>query len=148
MTDDPEDLRPQAADVWRLMLDVLIRTSPERVKSLQKRGLTPNDSRVFFALDRAGKPIAKLARDLDCHPSTATWLVDRLARLGYAERRVLEQDRRVKIVALTRKGEVTRAALLAEYNRPPSAFAALTEEELDVLHSLIRKLHARFVKKV
>lgn len=142
MTANSDTPPPQAADVWTLMLDMLMRTSPERVKSLEKRRLTPNDSRVLFALDRPGKPAAKLARDLDCHPSTATWLIDRLVRLGYAERRASEEDRRVKIVALTRKGAATIAALRSEYNRPPAAFDALTDKELVALDTIVRKLHA------
>ncbi len=146
MADHSDAPPPQAADVWRLMLDVLMRTSPERVKALQQRGLTPNDSRVLFALDRGGKPVAKLAQDLECHPSTATWLVDRLVRLGYAERRVSKRDRRVKIVALTRKGAVATAALLSEYSRPPAAFDTLTDEELGALDAAVRKLHANLPK--
>ena len=142
MTDNPDVSPLQAAEVWRLMLDMLMRTSPGRVKSLAKRHLTPNDSRVLFALDRAGKPVANLAEDIDCHPSTATWLVDRLVRLNYAERRVSKEDRRVKMVALTRKGAAATAALLAEYNRPPAAFASLTKEDLAALEALIQKLHA------
>ncbi len=133
---------PPAADTWALMLDVLMRTSPERIKSLQKRRLTPNDSRALFALDRAGKPAAQLAQTLNCHPSTATWLIGRLVTLGYAQRRVCEEDRRVKIVALTRKGAATITALLSEYHRPPAAFAALTERELRTLDAIVRKLHA------
>lgn len=133
---------PLAADTWALMLDVLMWTSPERVKSLEKRRLTPNDSRALFALDRTGKPAAKLAEDLDCHPSTATWLIDRLVRLGYAERRASKEDGRVKIVALTRKGAAAITALLSEYHRPPAAFAALTERELRTLDTIVRKLHA------
>ncbi len=41
MTDNPDVSPSQAANVWRLMLDMLMRTSSGRVKSLAKRHLTP-----------------------------------------------------------------------------------------------------------
>lgn len=136
------DTSADASAIWRVMLDILLRTSPDRVKSLQKRHLTPNDSRVLFALDNEGKPIAKLAHDLDCHPSTATWLVDRLVRLGYAGRHASQMDKRIKLVTLTHQGADTKTALLSEYGRPPSAFDTLTRDELAALEVAIRKLHA------
>ncbi len=92
---------------------------------LQKRGLTPNDSRALFGLDKDGKPIGVLARELACDPSTATWLVDRLERLGFAERRPSAQDRRVKLVTLTAKGAKSMEELLVEYHRPPPELSVL-----------------------
>ena len=40
-----------AREVWVLMFDFLMRTSPQRSKSLGRRGLTPNDARALSALD-------------------------------------------------------------------------------------------------
>ena len=45
-----------AREVWVLMFDSLMRTSPQRSKSLGRRGLTPNDARALSALDpRVGR---------------------------------------------------------------------------------------------
>ena len=95
----------------------------------------------MFALDEKGKQISRLAEDLGAHPSTATWLVDRLVRLGYARRSPSTEDRRVKIVALTGKGSAAVAALLADYHRPPVLFDALSPAEVARLTELMRKLH-------
>ena len=44
--------------------------------------------------------------------SNATWVVDRLERLGLAERRALVTDRRVKLAVLTARGIKARDGYL------------------------------------
>jgi DNA-binding MarR family transcriptional regulator len=130
-----------ARDVWTLMFDYLIRTGPQRTRSLAKRGLTPNDSRALFSLAAdEGRTMRALAESWECDPSNATWIVDRLETLGLAERRSLPGDRRVKLVVLTRKGTKTRAALLDEFHTPPSDLAALDQGDLEGLKRVLTKL--------
>lgn len=131
----------EAWTVWRLMFGVLIRSAPERTRSLAQRNLTPNDSRALFSLDvREGRTMRALASEWQCDPSNATWVVDRLERLGLAERRTVAEDRRVKLVVLTARGQATRRALLAEFHRPPKEFAALDREDLESLRRVLAKL--------
>jgi DNA-binding MarR family transcriptional regulator len=139
----PPDLSsPSASLAWRLMFDFLMRSSPQRVESLQSRGLTPNDSRVLFTLDKEeARPIGMLARQWGSDPSTATWLVDRLERAGLAERSPAPGDRRVKLVKLTAKGEETRRDLLEEYYRTPREVAALSENDLEMLIRVFNNLN-------
>jgi len=129
-----------AADTWRLMFDFFISTNPHRSESLQRRGLTPNDSRVLNSLDTAGRPIGELARQFNSDPSNTTWVVDRLEQAGYVERRPSPTDRRVKLVALTPLGLETQTALLAEFRVPPPGLTALRADELETLHRLFLKL--------
>jgi DNA-binding MarR family transcriptional regulator len=130
-----------AASVWRMMFDLLMRTAPQRTKILSERGLTPNDSRALFSIERhKGRTMRSLADEWQCDPSYTTWVVDRLEKLGLAERRAVSHDRRVKLVMLTRKGEKTRADLLNEFHRPPSDLAALDRENLESLHRVLIKL--------
>jgi DNA-binding MarR family transcriptional regulator len=130
-----------ARDVWTLMFDYLIRTGPQRTRSLAKRGLTPNDSRALFSLAAdEGRTMRALAESWECDPSNATWIVDRLETLGLAERRSLPGDRRVKLVVLTRKGTKTRAALLDEFHTPPPDLAALDQGDLEGLKRVLTKL--------
>src|SRR5688500_12546748 len=108
------------------MFDYLIRSAPRRTRSLAKRGLTPNDSRALFSLSvENGRTMRALADAWQCDPSNATWIVDRLEKLGLAERRSVPQDRRVKLVVLTARGQKTRAMLLKEFHDPPPDLAAL-----------------------
>jgi DNA-binding MarR family transcriptional regulator len=132
-----------AGQVWTLMFDYLIRSSPYRTRSLAKRGLTPNDSRALFSLSiDEGRTMRALADGWQCDPSNATWIIDRLEKLGLAERRSVPEDRRVKLVVLTAKGHKTRASLLKEFHTPPPDLAALEREDLDSLYRVLAKLMA------
>jgi DNA-binding MarR family transcriptional regulator len=141
MSPGPVSRTTLAGQVWTLMFDYLIRSGPNRTRSLSKRGLTPNDSRALFSLSRdEGRTMRALADGWQCDPSNATWIVDRLEELGLAERRAVPEDRRVKLVVLTPKGEKTRAALLKEFHTPPPDLAALERDDLESLHRVLAKL--------
>lgn len=130
-----------AGRVWALMFDYLIRSSPERTEALGRRGLTPNDSRALFTLDTVdGKPMRALAEAWKCDPSNTTWIVDRLERLGLAERRAAPADRRIRLVALTARGRQTREALLREFHRPPTGIQSLGREDLETLQRVLLEL--------
>ena len=103
------------------MFDLLIRSAPQRTRSLARRGLTPNDSRALFSLDHeTGRSMRSLASEWNCDPSNATWIVDHLEELGLASREAPPHDRRVTLVVLTRKGQNTRTALLQEFYQATS----------------------------
>jgi DNA-binding MarR family transcriptional regulator len=130
-----------ARQAWRLMFDYLVRSAPQRTQSLAKRGLTPNDSRSLFSLAAdEGRTMRSLADAWHCDPSNATWIVDRLEQLGLAERRSVPDDRRVKLVVLTAKGQKIRSELLKEFHQPPPDLAALDREDLETLLRVIGKL--------
>src|SRR6185295_6835395 len=130
-----------ARRVWRAMFDVLIRSAPVRTKSLARRGLTPNDSRALFSLDsRTGRSMRSLADEWQCDPSNATFIVDRLEKLGLASRQPLLHDKRVKMVVLTRNGKKTRTELLREFHQPPAEFNGLDRTDLEALERIVTKL--------
>src|SRR5262249_40049220 len=122
-----------ATKVWRRLFDFIITTRAQRTKALARFGLTPNDSRALFTLDGKGMTMQSLAKEWECDPSNATFIVDRLEERRLAERRPLEGDRRVKLVALTPEGLRTRAALTRELYRPPRELLALERRDLEVL---------------
>ena len=127
--------------VWQTLFDLLIRSAPRRTASLARRGLTPNDSRALFSLDaRIGRSMRSLADEWQCDPSNATLIVNRLEELGLVSRQPLVNDRRVKLVALTRKGEKARAELLEEFHEPPPEFDALDRADLEALGRIAARL--------
>src|SRR5262249_17217839 len=127
-----------SARVWRAMFDVLMRSAPPRTRSRTRRGLTPNDSRALFSLDgREGRPMRSLAEAWQCDPSNTTWIVDRLEKLGLAERRAVAEDRRIKHVVLTAQGARTRAELMDEFHSPPPEVAGLARPDLQCLHRVL-----------
>jgi DNA-binding MarR family transcriptional regulator len=125
------------------MFDFLMRTAPERTRELGRHALTPNDSRALASLDRTtGRRMRELAHEWQCDASHATGIIDRLERMGLAERRVPPDDRRVKLVVLTAKGGRTRDALLAAFHEPPAELLALPRAALTALERALRPLNA------
>ncbi len=123
-----------ASEVWRRLFDFIIQTRAHRDRALEKHGLTPNDARALFTLDRVeGRTMSSLAEAWVCDPSNATWVVDRLERYGFAERRADPSDRRIKRVALTARGASVKAKLTRELYDPPDELMALDRTELEAL---------------
>ena len=75
-----------------------------------ERDLTPPQLHAVLWLHRDGAmPMATLALRIGCTRPTATGVVDRLHKLGLAERRQKEGDRRVVLADLTPEGQRTAA---------------------------------------
>ncbi|MEV5828815.1 MarR family transcriptional regulator [Spirillospora sp. NPDC052242] len=83
-----------------------------------------------------------LADRMSCEPSNATFIVDRLERLGLVERRPHPTDRRAKILALTPRGTDVRARLLAMLTEN-SPVTRLTQEEQRTLRELLLRATGR-----
>ena len=131
----------QAAEVWRRIFAFFMITRPQRDLVLERLGLTPNDARAFSSLDEGGgRTMRSLADEWGCDASNATWMVDRLERRGFAERRTLASDRRVKLVVLTPAGAKAKQELLAGMNEPPPALRDLDQADLEDLVVAVRKL--------
>jgi DNA-binding MarR family transcriptional regulator len=130
-----------AERVWQLMFDYLMSTRPARDRSLESRALTPNDARALSNLSRKeGCPIGSLARAWACDPSNATFIIRRLEKAGLAERRTMPGDGRVKLVALTARGEKVRKELLAEFREPPPELLGLAFSDLESLAKILAQL--------
>ncbi|MEO8745327.1 MAG: MarR family winged helix-turn-helix transcriptional regulator [Candidatus Dormiibacterota bacterium] len=130
-----------AAEVWRPIFDLIVRTAPERDNFIRRLGLSVAESRALASLDPGrGRPMQVLAREWGCDPSNATWLVDRLERQGLAARETVAADRRVKSVVLTPKGVRLRARLILAFYKPPHELATLSREDLESLRRASAKL--------
>jgi DNA-binding MarR family transcriptional regulator len=123
-----------ARRIWHLMFEFLMRTAPNRGRSLGRRGLTPNDSRALGSLHpQDGRTMRSLADEWECDASNATWIVDRLERSGLAERRTIPHDRRVKLVVLTPRGVKTKTELMEEFLTPPAELLDMAQGDLETL---------------
>src|ERR1700736_2955879 len=90
-----------AAEAWKRMFDFFMRTGVQRGRVLARMGLTPNDARALSALDvPGGRTMRSLADEWGCDASNATWIVDRLEKRGFAERRAIAGDRRGEVGVL------------------------------------------------
>src|SRR5438034_3150604 len=100
-----EPRAPVAAEAWRRIFDFIATTADQRDRVLERLDLTPGDVRALNSLAPGeGKTMASLAREWRCDASTATWLVDRLEKKGFARRESSKTDRRVSLVRLTSFG--------------------------------------------
>lgn len=136
------DKETLASDVWRRLFDFFIYTTrPQRDVVLADLGLTPNDSKALFSLDRMQpRTMKSLAAAWKCDASTATWTVDRLERMGLAERRADPSDRRVRHVVLTERGAATYEQLLERMYATPPELLRLSAEQLESLRAIVDSL--------
>jgi DNA-binding MarR family transcriptional regulator len=120
------------------MFDFFMRTGVQRGRVLARMSLTPNDARALSALDvPGGRTMRSLADEWGCDASNATWIVDRLEKRGFAERRAVPGDRRVKLVVLTPAGAKARQRILEGMYESPSELIALPRASLEVLRSAL-----------
>lgn len=133
-----------AAEAWKPLARFFFETGKHRQRVFAAQGLTPNDARALFVLDRAeGRSMSELAEEWLCDASNATWIVDRLEERGLAERRTTPTDRRVKLVVLTPKGERTRQAMVRTLFDPPPELLELDREDLEALRDAVSRLPLR-----
>jgi len=136
--------RALAAEAWKPLARFFFETAKHRQRVFADRGLTPNDARALFVLDRThGRSMSELADEWMCDASNATWIVDRLEERGLAERRTIPTDRRVKLVVLTEQGDRTRDEMVRTLFEPPPELLELDREDLEALRDAIVRLPLR-----
>ncbi len=119
----------------------MLEVHDQNIAVLTCRGLTGGEIKALLKMKPGdGSAMSALARAWNSDASTATWLVDRLERKGLVERRAKPGDRRVRVVALTHRGEQELAAIHAQLNRSPTWWSELSGAELERLATLSRKL--------
>ena len=132
---------PLATEVWRRLFALFMANRPQRDRELKRLGLTVNDAKALHTLHLSeGRTMRSLAEEWATDASNATWIVDRLERLGFAERRSDARDRRVKLVVLTRRGARARQAMMRCFHRPPPELLALAERDLRELGEILERI--------
>lgn len=118
-------------------------------RSLDNRlthGLTITEVHTIVAMGLYERnPMNVVAARLGVTLATLTTAVAKLVRKGFIERSRFEDDRRVVLVSLTKKGrQVLRAHNLFHRQMIDEALADLTEEEERVLAEALAKVRAFF----
>ena len=118
-------------------------------RSLDNRlthGLTITEVHTIVAVGlHERNPMNVVAARLGVTLATLTTAVAKLVRKGFIERSRFEDDRRVVLVSLTKKGrQVLRAHNLFHRRMIDEALADLTEEEERVLAEALAKVRAFF----
>jgi DNA-binding MarR family transcriptional regulator len=120
-----------ATEAWRLLRSLLEADQARWRRGLEEKGLTTVQAHALMQMAEAPPgPMSKLADRLGVDPSWVTGLVDRLEQRGEVARRASPDDRRVKIVELTRVGRDTCEDLARLAGEPPPQLSELPEEDL------------------
>jgi DNA-binding MarR family transcriptional regulator len=130
-----------AARAWRL-ITLIMRDRKEQFPQIASSfGLNPGAMHALLSLDpEAPQSMSSLAGAWRCDASNVTWLVDRLEEHGLAERRAHATDRRIRTVALTKKGARVRAQIEAMLFEAPEPFRRLSPRDLDTLCRILEKI--------
>lgn len=132
-----------AGEAWRALYGLVFeREGQQRFHdACDATGLAPGGLKTLLQLSPDQPiPMRDLADFFRCDPSYVTSLVDGLEAAGLAERRSHPTDRRVKMVALSRRGVEALAQVRKILGEPPASFAVLSTAELLRLRGLLSKL--------
>ncbi|MEV1072758.1 MarR family winged helix-turn-helix transcriptional regulator [Micromonospora parva] len=117
--DDEAPQRPTLGPGPDSELTWLLHRAAQRMHALvgaeaERHGLSLRDHIVLSALHKTGDLTqVELGQALGMDKTTLTAEIDRLERMELVSRRVNPRDRRVRIVAITPKGDAARAAIAA-----------------------------------
>jgi DNA-binding MarR family transcriptional regulator len=100
--------------------------------------LSPAQACVLGRLSEQ-RPMGALAEELACDASNISQIVRRLDGMGLTHREPAPDDRRVRVVARTSKGEAANQRFEHSFSFARDALARLSAEEQDLLTALLRK---------
>ena len=124
-----------------LLLQATLPTKQILLKIAERHGLSMMQLWTL-SLSEPGKevPMNTISHTLGCDASNVTGIVDRLLSMALIERHECLQDRRIKMISLTLKGQELRAKLFEELDAAPvENLDRLSPEEQKKLHELLIK---------
>jgi DNA-binding MarR family transcriptional regulator len=125
-------------EAWTLLLSLLRADQGALLRVWAEFDCSSAQGDLLCSLEpKAPTPMVSLARILHCHDSNVTGLVDRLEQRGLIERRGDPEDRRVKLIALTKEGETMRSRLLERLSEPLPFIAALNAKDKTALRDIL-----------
>jgi len=135
---------PQAGDeLWELLIEFSLSQRVWWTEVCDGVGLTPTQGLALRLLDpQTPMAMNALADNMVCDASNVTGVVDKLEARGLIERKAAENDRRVKILAVTERGRELRKRLFAEAAKPPAAIRGLPQDVREKLSAALRALVA------
>jgi DNA-binding MarR family transcriptional regulator len=130
-----------AARAWRTLMAVFLARKEQFPQIAASFGLNPGAMHALLSLNPdEPQSMSTLAGSWKCDASNVTWLVDRLEEKGLAQRRAHPTDRRIRAVALTRKGARVRAQVEAKLYEVPDFMHDLSARDLDTLCRILEKV--------
>jgi len=125
---------------WQMLGDLWFSQKPVMMAVCREFDLFPPQIMVLRTLDQP-KPMREVACYLSCNSSNLTGITDRLEDRNLVKRTADPNDRRIKLLVLTPKGEKLRKDVLDRLETPPESISVLSDEDLDHLSRILGKLH-------
>jgi DNA-binding MarR family transcriptional regulator len=105
--------------------------------------IRPSHANVFTFVRPSGIPVSELTKLSHVRKQSMAQVVDELEQLGYVERRPDPNDRRARLVFLTKRGEAVRPVSMAASRRVEARWSrVMGPAELDALRQSLQTLLA------
>ncbi len=132
---------PPESGAWQLLVRFFFTQRSSLPPVAADLELSPAQCHVLHLIEPDRPiPMGQLAETLACDASNVTGLVDRLESRGLLRRRPSTEDRRVKVLVLTRTGCRLRTLLLERMTAPPAALERLSLRERRALVRILTRL--------
>ena len=110
--------------------------------------LSVREMHTIETIGRKQRMMSEVAQDLGITVGTLTTAINRLIKKGYVDRKRIEEDRRVVLVELTKKGKVAHRVHERFHNEMvKSMMDGLLDKERDILVESLEKLNNYFKEK-
>src|SRR6266478_6119898 len=131
--------------VWIIMMKAMRALTRYATAGIEETGLGLSDFGVLELLLRKGPlPVNTIGPMVDLTPGSISIAVDRLVARGLVSRVESAEDRRVRIVALTRRGkDLIVSAFRKHSGQMKKVFSELSPEELRDLEGKIKRVGKR-----
>ena len=128
--------------VWRKAHDAV---SDYLYSGIEETGISDTDFRVLEVLLHKGPlPVNTIGPKVHLTPGSISVAVDRLLEKGLVSRAESPDDRRVRIVALTKSGKNLIVPIFRKHSAEiGSVFADANPKELQILESLLKRAGKR-----
>jgi MarR family transcriptional regulator, organic hydroperoxide resistance regulator len=129
-----------AQELSQVFFDLLMRHKLSFNEAVLELGLSPIQARTLLCVD-PDEPctMSQVAQELGCGASNITGVIDKLEARALVERQVREGDRRIKAVAMTRKGVALRRRLTERLAQPAPWMLALSVDDQQTLTEILRR---------
>lgn len=136
------DRQSLALKSWIVLARASSAVSARAQSDIARHGLTLTEFGILEALYHKGPLLlGELKSKILVTAGGITYLVDRLQARGLVERRRCDRDRRAYYAALTTEGEALIAGIFPDHAKAiEAAFTALSDEELEAMSKLLRRL--------
>jgi len=129
-----------AHQLSRAFFDLMMRPTGWFRSASADCGLSPIQAKTLLHMDvRHPSTMSEVAQTAACEPSNLTGIVDKLEARGLVRRHAAPDDRRIKMVLLTREGAALRDRLVARFSEPAGWMLALSARDQRQLRDILRK---------